>query len=233
MKAIRTTAKILINFAHLFFPKLCVTCREPLIQAEEQICLECLCDLPQTNFHRQEENPVCQLFMGKVDIVNASAWLHYEKGTKVQQLIHAFKYYDNRALAYQMGRQMGMSLQAYIDKETDWLIPVPLHRKRHRQRGYNQSEWICRGLASVIHVPVYTDGLQRKTASGTQTDKSIYARWINVQDIFTLKDTQCLEGKHVLLIDDVITSGSTLSACAEVLSAIPDIKVSILALAAA
>lgn len=233
MKPKQTMKKILINFIHLFFPKLCVICKNPLIQAEEQICLECLCDLPQTNFHFNENNPVFQLFMGKVDIVNATAWLYYEKGGKAQQLAHSFKYYRNKDLAYQLGRQMGVSLQSYINENIHWLIPVPLHKKRLRQREYNQSEWICKGLASIVHIPINTNSLHRKTASGTQTDKSVYARWTNVQHKFTLKDTQSLEGKHILLVDDVVTSGSTLCMCVETLMTIPNIKVSILAFATA
>ncbi|MDR1624296.1 MAG: ComF family protein [Tannerellaceae bacterium] len=232
-KKMQVTKQILINFIHLFFPQLCVLCKTPLIQGEKQICLDCLCDLPLTNFHTDENNPVFRLFIGKADIVNATAWLRYEKGTKVQKLIHSFKYYNNKDLAYQLGRQMGLSLQPYINQEIDLLIPVPLHKKRQRERGYNQSEWICKGLASVVPIPVCTNSLQRKTASGTQTDKSLYARWANVQQLFTLSDKHDLKGKHILLVDDVITSGSTLSMCAEALSVAPGIKISILALAAA
>ncbi|MDR1201460.1 MAG: ComF family protein [Tannerellaceae bacterium] len=232
-KRMQVTKRILINFIHLFFPRLCILCKTPLIQEEKQICLSCLCDLPLTNFHADENNPVFQLFIGKVDIVNATAWLHYEKGAKVQRLIHSFKYYSNRDLAYQLGRQMGLSLQSYINQEIDLLIPVPLHRKRQRKRGYNQSEWICRGLASVVHIPVCTSGLQRKTTSSTQTNKSLYARWTNVQHLFALGDKHDLENKHILLVDDVITSGSTLCMCAETLLVVPGIKISILALASA
>ncbi|MDR0750521.1 MAG: ComF family protein [Tannerellaceae bacterium] len=232
-KKMQVTTQILTNFIHLFFPRLCVSCKTPLIQGEKQICLGCLCDLPLTNFHTNENNPVSQLFIGKADIVNATAWLHYEKGTKVQKLIHSFKYYNNKDLAYQLGRQMGLSLQSYINQEIDLLIPVPLHKKRQRERGYNQSEWICKGLASVVPIPVCTNSLQRKTASGTQTNKSLYSRWTNVQQLFALSDKHDLTGKHILLVDDVITSGATLSICAKALSAAPGIKISILALAAA
>jgi ComF family protein len=189
--------------------------------------------LPLTNFHIGEDNPVFRLFIGKADIVNATAWLRYEKGTNVQRLIHSFKYYGNKDVAYQLGRQMGLSLQPYLNQGIDLLIPVPLHRKRQRKRGYNQSEWICRGLASVAPIPVYTNGLLRITASDTQTNKSLYARWANVQQLFALSDRHGLEGKHILLVDDVITSGSTLCMCAETLLSVPGIKVSILALAAA
>jgi ComF family protein len=225
--------RILINFIHLFFPRLCILCKTPLIQGEKQICLGCLCGLPLTNFHTDESNPVFRLFLGKANIVNATAWLHYEKGTKVQKLVHSFKYYNNKDLAYQLGRQMGLSLQPYINQQIDLLIPVPLHRKRQRKRGYNQSEWICRGLASVVPIPVCTNSLQRIMASGTQTNKSLYTRWTNVQQMFALSDKHDLKGKHILLVDDVITSGATFCACVEALLAASGVKISILALATA
>jgi ComF family protein len=230
-KRAQAVMRLLINFARLFFPRLCALCRMPLTQEEKQLCLDCLCNLPLTNFPAGEENPVFRLFTGKVNIAGATAWLHYEKGAKVQRLIHSFKYLNNKRLAYQSGRQMGLSLRPCIGEEIDLLIPVPLHRKRQRQRGYNQSEWICRGLASVIPIPVCTDSLQRRKASGTQTNKSPDDRWINVQQLFALSDEHGLEGKHILLVDDVITSGSTICMCAETLLKAPGVKVSVLALA--
>jgi ComF family protein len=221
------------DIANLFFPKLCVLCRDPLIQDEEQICLQCLCDLPQTNFFRQDDNPVTGLFAGKVEIAHAAAFLHYEKGGKVQKLVHTFKYHGNKQLAYQLGKLFALSIPpdaSYLS--ADFLIPVPLHPRRKWKRGYNQSEWICRGMASVWHIPILTSALQRRTKTNTQTNKNIYERWLNMQEVFVLRNTEALQGGcHALLIDDVVTSGSTLAACAEVLLSIPDIKLSILTIA--
>ncbi|MDH6306082.1 ComF family protein [Parabacteroides sp. PF5-5] len=226
--------KIWDNLLSLFFPKLCLLCKVPLVQGEEHVCLLCLCDLPHTGFHLQEENPVFHLFTGKTSVVRAAAWLYFEKGGKVQRIIHSFKYHDNKDLARQFGRQMAIALQSSpYYKETDVLLPVPLHPRRERKRGYNQSEWICRGMASVWNKPLCTDVLRRKTASATQTNRSLYDRWLNMQEIFVLHNEHSLEGKHILLIDDVVTSGSTLSACANLLLTIPNVKVSILSLAVA
>ncbi len=222
------------DLLHLFFPKLCITCKCPLIHEEEHICLTCLCDLPQTNFWEENDNPVAQLFTGKVDVVNASAVYFYEKGSKVQQIVHLFKYHDNKKLAYIFGRHMALAVQSCTAYQSvEILIPVPLHAKKERKRGYNQSEWLCRGIASVWERrPVITNALTRISASKTQTNKSIYDRWLNVHEIFTLQNKQVLEGKHILLVDDVITSGSTLLACAEILITVPDVRISVLTLAA-
>lgn len=230
MEMIPATKKALINAAHLFYPKLCILCKEPLTQAEESICLKCVCSLPRTNYHRQENNPVRQLFTGKVHITDASAWLHYEKGGSVQKLIHSFKYHGNRQLALQTGRLMAAELAPFIE-DIDLLIPVPLHRKRERQRGYNQSTQICSGMASVLNVPICTDVLYRMEQSHSQTNKTLFGRSTDVSRLYVLRNTQLIEGRHVLLVDDVITSGSTVYACAETLLDIPDITVSVLTLA--
>ena len=226
-------ANILTNLLELFFPKLCVLCKEPLTQGEEQICLDCLCDLPLTHYDVLSDNPVIQLFADKEYIENATSLFHYEKGGKTQTLVHAFKYHGNKELAYQLGRQMALTLQSHpAYRHADAIIPIPLHKKRKRKRGYNQAEWIAKGVASVWAIPVLPDILARTTTSDSQTRKNFYDRWLNVKEVFALKDTHTLAGKHILLIDDVITSGSTLSACAETLAQIPDLRISILTLAA-
>jgi ComF family protein len=220
------------DLLNLFFPRLCPLCKEPLTEDEEQICLKCLCDLPYTSFHHQADNPVAMLFAGKIPFMDATAFLHYEKGSKVQRLVHTFKYYGNKKLAYQLGRQASITLQSQAAYSSiDFLIPVPLHPKKERERGYNQSEWICRGVASVLPVPIHLTAVQRRSQTQTQTNRALYERWLNVQNVFVLNDTKNLEGRRVLLVDDVVTSGSTLLACAEALLAVPGIRISILALA--
>jgi len=201
-----------------------------LITDEEQICLKCLCDLPYTNYHKNEHNPVEQLFTGKVHIEKATALFHFEKEGKVQQLIHSFKYHGNKELAIQLGKHMGTLLR---NNNIDLLIPVPLHPRRKKKRGYNQSEMLCKGVASVWNTPINTTLLQRISNTSTQTEKSLFDRWTNTRDIFTLHDPDLFHYKHILLVDDVITSGSTLLSCAELLLTIPGSKVSLLALSVA
>lgn len=231
----RSMPTIWNNLLNLFFPNVCKLCRRPLVAGEEQVCLKCLCDLPHTGYHKQTDNPVEQLFFGKNRIEHATAYLRYEKGGKVQTLIHSLKYHDNQELGYLLGRQMARELQADHSPigSVDLLLPVPLHPRKKRQRGYNQSEWIASGIRSVWNIPIDTRSLIRVTYTNTQTRKAVYDRWLNVRSIFQVIHPESLQGKHVLLIDDVITTGATLSACAQALSAIPGIRISILALSVA
>ena len=232
--------KIWNDLLGLFFPRLCLLCRNPLVEGEEHICLKCLCDLPYTRFCEYENNAVAQLFAGQIPVVAATALLYFEQGGRVQTLIHALKYHDNRELGYYLGRQAALDLSGeeknffapVTGRPIDYLIPVPLHPHKQRQRGYNQSEWIAEGIRSVCHIPVDTTAICRIRSNETQTHKQLYERWGNVQDIFALKATGHLEGKHVLLVDDVITTGSTLGVCAETLLTIPGIHISILGIAA-
>lgn len=209
-------------------------CQTPLVGGEEHICLKCLCDLPRTGHNFLEENPATYLFGGKVPVYHAAAFLHCEKGGHVQQLIHSLKYHDNREIGFRLGRMAGLRYQkAILSDRPDLLLPVPLHPKKRKQRGYNQSEWIARGLNTLLKLPVDTTSLRRTKETETQTHKQTYDRWLNMQDIFSVVDREALAGKHILLIDDVITTGSTIGACAEALLTIPGVRVSVLAIAMA
>lgn len=226
--------KIFNDLLHLFFPKLCMLCQTPLVGGEDHICLKCLCDLPRTGHNFLEENPATYLFGGKVPVYHAAAFLHYEKGGHVQLLIHSLKYHDNREIGFRLGRMAGLRYQkAILSDRPDLLLPVPLHPKKRKQRGYNQSEWIARGLNTLLKLPIDTTSLRRTKETETQTHKQTYDRWLNMQDIFSVVDREALAGKHILLIDDVITSGSTIGACAEALLTIPGVRVSVLAIAMA
>lgn len=226
--------KTLDNLLDLFFPKLCILCNDPLVEGEEHFCLKCLCDLPRTGYDYLQENPASYLFTGKVDICHAAAFLRYEKGGHVQQLIHALKYHDDKEIGFRLGRMTGLHYrQAILSDVPDLLLPVPLHPKKRKKRGYNQSEWIARGINSVLQLPIDTTSLCRIRQTETQTHKQIYERWLNVQEIFSVTDAHALEDKHILLIDDVITTGSTIGACAEALLAVPGVRVSVIGVAIA
>lgn len=222
------------DFLNLFFPNLCLLCHAPLIEGEEHFCLHCLFGLPFTHYEQKAENPAVLLFAGKIPVTQAAALLRYEKKGNVQQLTHYLKYKGNKELGYYLGR-----LAAWKIRQTPWydtvdlLIPVPLHPRKKKQRGYNQAEWIAKGMASVLHIPVDTKSLQRCTQTGTQTRKSVYERWINVQEVFRLASPENLAGKHILLIDDVITTGATIGACAQAVFQARKVKVSIFSLAIA
>lgn len=159
--------------------------------------------------------------------------MYFDKGGKVQQLIHSIKYYGNKELGYLLGRKAALELLCNKNplSEADILIPVPLHPSKKRERGYNQSEWIAKGIASVFEKPIDTISVRRQKATESQTTHSVhYDRWLNVKDIFEITNKADLTGKHVLLIDDVITSGSTVGACIDVLSTIPGLRISLFVL---
>lgn len=232
-------ANILLKLEHswndlleLFFPSLCVTCGNRLVSQEKFICIDCLLDLPVTNFHLEPENKVAQLFWGRVQIENATAWFHFRKGSKYQQLIHFLKYKGLKELGFECGKRLGQSL---ADSESfaniDAIVPVPLHPKKLRKRGYNQSEWIAKGISEAMKKPVYAGNLYRKVHTSTQTKKSRLERWQNVEGIFAVKDAGAFTGKHLLLVDDVATTGATLESCAVEVLKMEHTKVSIATLA--
>lgn len=220
---------ILNDLLDLFFPRLCLLCQNPLVEGEEQICLHCENDLPYTYFTDLETNKVCRLFRGKTPLVAATALLHFQQDGHGQALIHSLKYRNNPKLGYTLGRMAAIkNKDTGLFDSVDLLLPVPLHPAKKRQRGYNQSEWIAEGIRSLTGIPIDTTSLSRTKKTESQTGKKRQERARNVEGIFRLNDTEALENKHILLIDDVITTGSTLNACAEVIKKIPGIRISIL-----
>ncbi|WP_340111622.1 ComF family protein [Maribellus mangrovi] len=220
------------DFLELLFPTICVTCGERLITQEKYVCFKCWSDLPVTHFHLEPENKVAQLFWGRVNIENAASYFSYKKGSKYQQLIHYTKYKGLKELGYAAGRKYGYVLgDSEAFKIVDLVVPVPLHPKKHKKRGYNQCEWIAKGVAEGLKKEVSIGNLFRKTFTSTQTRKNRYERWQNVEGIFGINRPEEFANKHLLLIDDVVTTGSTLEACASETLKIPNTKVSIATLA--
>lgn len=225
---------LLNDFTNLFYPHLCILCENPLIENEQQICLNCLYNLPKTNYHTNKGNPTRALFAGFPQVNEVTAFLFFEKDGITQKLIHSFKYYDNKSLAEYLGRIAATELKEYgFYASVETIIPIPLHPKKEKKRGYNQSECIANGIASVYGCEIDKTSLIRVTETMSQTRKSVYDRHMNVENIFKLTDPGKLSGKHVLLIDDVITTGATTSACIETLSEIPEIKISIFSMSIA
>jgi len=216
----------------LFFPNSCRLCGKTLHQQEEILCTTCFYKLAHTNFQNEVENPVMDIFSGRLPLFSATAFLFFSKGGGTQQLIHKLKYKGNKEIGIHLGKLFGNQLNnsALFNKSTV-LIPVPLHPRKEHKRGYNQSLMICEGIASRMNARVVPDVLYRKIHSSSQTKKSRYERWENVKDIFEINKGYRLEGKHVLLVDDVITTGATLEACGHKLLEIPGIRLSIASLA--
>jgi len=224
----------LYDFFSLFFPRICSACGNTLFKHEDILCTYCLHQLPKTNFCHEENNPVFRTFWGRVPLNHASSMYFFAKGGKVQHLMHQLKYKGKKEIGVYLGTLLGNELKMspfYADVGV--IIPVPLHPKRKRKRGYNQSEMIARGLAQSLDRPYDIHTLVRTYASETQTKKSRFRRWENVKEIFDLKDYQHLINRHVLLVDDVVTTGATLEACATMLLQIPGIKISVATLACA
>jgi ComF family protein len=205
-----------------------------LYKNEDLICMQCLGRLPYTKWHMDNENPLHRIFWGKVPIQGVTSMLYFHHGNRVQKLLHKLKYKGAKELGVYIGKRYGIQLKRVQPfSEVEAIVPVPLHPKKYKIRGYNQSEQFAIGLAQSMKIPVVSDQLFRKIASETQTRKSKIERWKNVKDIFAVKETDKLMGKHILLVDDVITTGSTLEACARVLLEIPDVKISVASIAAA
>lgn len=220
------------DFISLLFPRLCYACGNHLLRNENLICTECYVVIPRTNYHKLEDNPVAQLFWGRCMIEKAAAFSYYNKGSRIRNLIHYLKYKGVREIGYELGRIYGLSLKASgFTDDIDLIIPVPLHPSKKRIRGFNQSETISMGIADVAHLPLDVKSLARTIVSVTQTKRSRYERWTNVEGIFQVVDPLSISGKHILLVDDVITTGSTIESCTNALLKFEGVKVSVVALA--
>ena len=205
---------MLQDLISLFFPQLCEACDKPLVKGEEIICSHCHHMLPRTDNSEALQKLLTSKFYGKVEINEVFAFLYFRKHGSVQKLLHSLKYRHKPEIGEFLGRLYGNELVTQ-DKGFvyDYIIPVPLHKSRERRRGYNQSEFFSRGLGSSLQIPVDTSLLHRKFKSTTQTNKSRQERWDNVKDIFIVSHPEKLQGKNILLTDDVMTTGATLEAC--------------------
>lgn len=208
--------QILADLFHLLFPSSCNACGNPLFYGEKTICTKCLHDLPFTDFHLYPENPAARLFWGRIPIHQVIALLHFKKGTKVQQLIHQLKYKGQTDIGFLLGTMIGerMLLSA---QRPDLIIPIPLHQKKQRSRGYNQSQCIAAGIAHILQSPVHTNLLTRKINTTTQTKKNRYNRFENIKDAFEINRPPDLKNLHILLVDDILTTGATFEACGKLL----------------
>jgi ComF family protein len=204
-----------------------------VITEENFLCLQCIAQLPHTNFAASKNNPVEKLFWGRIALYAAMSEFYFSKGSTIQNIIHEFKYRGNRKAGHYFAKLMGKSLLNSARFDVDVIVPLPLFERKEKARGFNQAEILCNGISEIINKPVVSKNVIRKVATETQTKKHRIERWKNVDGIFLIKDPRSLEGKHILLVDDVITTGATIDACGTEILKIKDVRLSVASLAIA
>lgn len=218
----------------LLFPKRCAVCDATLQDGEETLCFRCNMGMPRTFFHLEKDNEVEKMFWGKIPLGHATSYMFYQKGSDFRRILHLLKYEGRKDLGYTMGRLMAADVgRSGFFEGIDVIVPIPLHSARQRERGYNQSECLAKGISEVTGIPVDASSVKRRVHTQSQTKKSAYERWENVEGIFYAVDKARFAGKHVLLVDDVLTTGATITACADALADVDGVRLSVLTLAVA
>jgi ComF family protein len=217
---------------HLLYPHVCTGCGSDLLDADNLLCVSCIHDLPHTNFASLKNNQIEKDFWGRINLVAAYSQFYFSKAFLIQHLIHQLKYKGDTKIGFYLGKIMGKTmLQSNRFSNIDALIPLPLFSEKEHKRGYNQATIICNGISSVMNIPVLNGAVIRRQATETQTRKHRTERWDNVKDSFKLAKPAELNGKTVLLVDDVVTTGATLEACGNVILNATDARLSIATLA--
>lgn len=233
MKTKEKIANMFDDLLHLFYPRTCVACYAVIDKYEHYVCFHCELNLPKSNYFRHTVNPLKLKFFGKVLIEDAHAFFNFQKGNAAQKILHILKYQNDPEIGVYFGKQFGKELLAKNRiSGIDYIVPVPLHPTKQKSRGYNQSEEIGKGLSEALSVEMNINILKRIKATDSQTKKNAHERWQNMQAVFTFVDGADINGKNILLVDDVITTGSTLEVCAQILLENGCNKVYIAALAA-
>ncbi|KAA3650195.1 MAG: ComF family protein [Bacteroidetes bacterium] len=216
----------------LLFPKVCFACGETLKNKQIHICASCYQNIPRTNFFDGEINMLEKKFWGRIPIQHATAFLYFIPKGRVQRLIHHFKYYGQKEIGITLGEWAAAELMVQnFFSSIDIVVPIPIHELKKRKRGFNQSDFIAEGIQNMTGIKAITDNLEKRFHTESQTRKSRFKRWENVKTTFAVKDTKLFEGKHILLVDDVITTGATIEACAIELLKIQDLRLSLLSIA--
>ena len=221
---------ILNSFIEIFYPRCCYGCEDILLENENYLCSNCRHNLPITNYHLENNNDIKKLFFGKVDLIYSVAFLDYSKGGIVQSMIHKLKYKGNQEIGTFIGKWYGNLLLDEMPsiKDIDIIIPVPMHKKKLRQRGYNQVDTFGKELANIFKIEYNKDILIRTKYNKSQTTKNRKQREKNIRGAFEINNIDKAVGKHIAIVDDVITTGATLENCCKIINKIPNTKVSII-----
>lgn len=229
---IRYIKQVQQDILHLFFPHVCEACGAELLGNERILCISCWKDLPETNFHLQVNNPMEQKFYGRIPFEYGTAMYYFNKDSRIQEALHALKYRGNTEVGEELGRRFARELESCTwIKDIDVIMPVPLSVQKKKKRGYNQSEFIAKGMVDVLQVDLDTQSLVRTKNTETQTHKTRAERLQNMQHAFEVVNPDAIKHKHILILDDVITTGATMESCALTLLALPGVKVSVASLA--
>lgn len=208
------TRKWFTDFSHLFYPHTCAGCGNDLLEEDQTVCLHCYSNLPETGFFGLQNNPIEKIFYGRLPVSSAAAGYYFTKSAVLQRLIHQLKYRGNQEVGRQLGRWLGLQLKnSGRFTSIDALLPLPLFPEKEKKRGYNQSTVLCEGIADMIHLPILNEIVHRKRYTDTQTKKGRSERWVNVDGSFEISNPSALQNKHLLLVDDVITTGASMEAC--------------------
>lgn len=202
------------SLLQIVFPHICDGCGSDLLSLESQLCLHCMSAMPETNFEKHAGNPVEKMFWGRLSLVSAAAQFYFTKESLMQKLMHQFKYRSNKDLGLQLGRLMGIAIRdSKRFNDIDALVPLPLFASKEKRRGYNQATVLCEGIAEMFPKPILKTAITRPQHTETQTKKGRIDRWKNIEGKFELADAVSIQNKHLLLVDDVVTTGATLEAC--------------------
>lgn len=204
---------MLRNFIDLLYPRLCPACFTGLYRHEKHLCTLCFHGIPQTRYHLRRNNPLERMLAGRIPFRMITAAYHFDKGARVQNLLHSIKYDGNKEAARFVGTWYGNELLQSELADADLIVPVPLHPSKLKSRGYNQSEEFGAGLSESMKIPMAARALRRVRKGDTQTKRGREERWSNVKDVFAASEPEVFYGKHVLVVDDVLTTGATLEAC--------------------
>lgn len=222
----------LTDFIHLFFPHVCTGCGSDILDKKYQLCLRCLSELPVTNFFAQPGNPIEKKFYGRLAVRNGGSGYFFTKDSLLQTLVYELKYKGNKDIGFYLGQLLaGFLADSNRFDKVDMLVPLPLNPRREKKRGYNQATALCNGIASVWKKPVMDKIVIRKVNTETQTHKGRITRWENMDGVFAISDPAIIRNKHILLVDDVITTGASLEACGSEILKVPGTTLSIATLA--
>lgn len=226
--------KVYNNLLHLLFPQLCCYCHGELLSSETALCFSCIQQLPTTNFATYHNNDAYQHFIGRVPVIKATAFTFFTKAGMMQELLHQVKYHEQKDLGILLGKIFAEELvvQNWL-AGIDYIMPVPLHKQKLNKRGYNQSSIIAKGIVALSNIPLIDNVLIRTKNTDSQTRKNRRERIDNVTNVFKLKEATTIANKHLLLIDDVLTTGATIEACANALLKAPGVKISVATIAIA